>query len=196
MLKGFLTPVTKRHVERKILSTHPMHLYRIIQDVDSYSKFLPMCSHSKVLSNTHSNKNTNTQSKDGRSSSFQATLTVGMPPLFQETYVSDVFLNPTELTVETKSIQSKLFDSLRSKWKLSHIDGKDITDTSGDGYRCQVNFEVEMTVSDPFIIATLDEVLKQVAGRQVEAFEKRCRQVPVPNDILDLDLSLEPLPKQ
>jgi coenzyme Q-binding protein COQ10 len=170
MLKGFLTPVTKRHVERKILSTNPTHLYRIIQDVDSYSTFLPMCSHSKVLR----------RSPNGRS--FQATLTVGIPSLFQETYVSDVLLNPQELIVETKSIQSKLFDSLRSRWKLAEIkDGAH----KGD---CEVNFEVEMTVSDPLIMATLDEVLKQVACRQVDAFEKRCRQVPLPADLEELDL--------
>jgi coenzyme Q-binding protein COQ10 len=174
MFKGFLTPVTKRHVERKILSTNPSHLYRIIQDVDSYSKFLPMCSHSQVLR----------RSPNGRS--FQATLTVGMTSLFQETYVSNVLLNPQELIVETKSIQSKLFDSLRSRWKLAEIkDGA----RKGD---CQVDFEVEMTVSDHLIMATLDEVLRQVACRQVDAFEKRCRQVPA----LPVDLDKLDLPKQ
>jgi coenzyme Q-binding protein COQ10 len=170
MLRGFLSPVTKRHVESKILSTNPLHLYRIIQDVDSYSKFLPLCSHSQVLR----------RAPNGRS--FQATLTVGMPSLFQETYVSDVLLNPQELIIETKSIQSKLFDSLRSRWKLAEI-----KDGVHKGH-CQVNFEVEMTVSDPFIMATLDEVLRQVAGRQVDAFEKQCRQVPLPADLQELDL--------
>jgi hypothetical protein len=39
------------------------------------------------------------------------------------------------------------------------------------------------------IMATLDEVLKQVhvACRQVDAFEKRCRQLPLPADLEDLD---------
>jgi coenzyme Q-binding protein COQ10 len=182
MFKGFLTPVTKRHVERKILSTNPSHLYRIIKDVDSYSKFLPMCSHSQVLRSSRSPS----PSTNGRSS-FQATLTVGLPSLFQETYVSDVLLNPQELMVETKSIQSKLFDSVSSRWKLAEIkDGA----RKGD---CMVDFEVEMTVSDPFIMATLDEVLRQVASRQVDAFEKRCRQVP---QLSGVDLEELDLPKQ
>jgi hypothetical protein len=34
---------------------------------------------------------------------------------------------------------------------------------------CEVNFEVEMTVSDPLIMATLDEVLKQVATDKLDA---------------------------
>ena len=38
ILKSFLSPVTKRHVERQILNTPPLHLFRIIQDVDQYSK--------------------------------------------------------------------------------------------------------------------------------------------------------------
>jgi ribosome-associated toxin RatA of RatAB toxin-antitoxin module len=95
-----------------------------------------------------------------------------------------MLLNPQELIIETESIQSKLFDSLpRSRWKLAEIkDGAH----KGD---CKVNFEVEMAVSDPLIMATLDEVLKQVhvACRQVDAFEKRCRQLPLPADLEDLD---------
>jgi|UPI000581B3BB coenzyme Q-binding protein COQ10 len=168
ILRSFLSsPVTKRHTERKILQTHPIHLFRIIQDVDAYSKFLPLCSYSKILR----------KDNDGRS--FEATLTVGMPPFFQETYVSRVHVVPERWTVETQSIESKMFDSLRSQWTLSPVDGFENT-------QCKVDFQVEMTVSDPVIRGALDTVLRQVAERQVDAFEKRCREIPLPHDLLPL----------
>jgi hypothetical protein len=37
--RSVFSPVTKRHVERQILHTHPLHLLRIIQDVDQYSRY-------------------------------------------------------------------------------------------------------------------------------------------------------------
>lgn len=161
ILKAFLPAVTKSHAERRILPTHPMHLFRIIQDVDEYSQFLPLCTHSKVTS----------RSSDARS--FEATLTVGFPPLFRETYVSQVTLKPEIYTIETNSIQSKLFESLKSRWKL----------TERANNQCEVDFWVEMTVRDPLISATLDQVLRHVAVQQVTAFSERCQQVSVRDDL-------------
>lgn len=159
MLKALLPSVTRRHTERRIMQTDPRHLFRIIQDVDSYQGFLPLCSHSKVLQ------------RSPCGGSFDAALTVGLPPLFSEKYVSRVTVREKPfLTVETKSIESSLFDSLTSKWIL-----RDGADHTGG---CDVDFSVEMTVSDPVVAGVLDKVLQEVAGRQVEAFEKRCQQIP------------------
>jgi coenzyme Q-binding protein COQ10 len=169
MLKGFLRSVSRRHVERKILGTNPIHLFRIIVDVDQYSKFLPLCSHSKVLRRSDSG------------TQFDATLTVGLPPFFQDTYVSSVAVSPEDLTVTTISTQSKLFDSIESRWKLLPF--------PGDDSMCNVDFEVAISASDPLIVATLDQVLQEVAGRQVAAFEARCAALPLPTDI-------NPFPRQ
>ena len=145
-------------------------------------RFLPLCSHSKILRRAAPPIDENTTHR------FQATLTVGLPPFFQETYVSDVTVIPSKLTVETVSIESKLFDSLKSRWLLSPVEvaaGVDenngtIENSRSSGMnRCHIHFEVEMTVSDPIIKKTLDQVLQQVAGRQVEAFAERCRQIPI-----------------
>ena len=46
-----------------------------------------------------------------------------------------------------------------------------------DEVSCNVNVEVEIQVSNPLISFTLDKVLKDVAKKQVEAFEKRCREI-------------------
>jgi ribosome-associated toxin RatA of RatAB toxin-antitoxin module len=120
---------------------------------------------------------------------FEATLTVGLPPVFTETYVSAVTVNPQTLVVETKSIESRLFDALSSRWKLSHYKTDADEDECFDPnnrripeqqqYQCHVYFQVEMTVRDPLIQSTLDRVLEQIAGKQVEAFATRCQELPL-----------------
>ena len=169
LLKSLFAPVTKRHVESRVLrAVHPLHLFRIIQDVDRYKEFLPLCKESRVFN----------IASDGRS--FEGTLTVGMPPVFTETYTSKVRIFPETLTVTSESIQSTRFESLKSRWTLSKAEDEDQAVTA-----CHVDFEVEMTVSDPIIVNVLDQVLENVAGRQVEAFEKRCQDIPIPQAVLD-----------
>ena len=163
IFRGFLSPVTKRHVERKVLATQPLHLFRIIQDVDRYSEFLPLCTYSKV----------NKQLPQG----FEATLTVGLPPVFTETYTSQVTVIPDQMIVETTSLNGKYFDRLSSRWKLRPV-------VDEEQYQsCDVDFCVEITASDPVIVSTLDQVLEKIAGEQVRAFYQRCRQIPLPADL-------------
>jgi coenzyme Q-binding protein COQ10 len=156
MWKPFFSAVSKRHVERTILQTTPQQLFRIIQDVDSYSQFLPLCTESKILRKSSARE-------------FEAALTVGLPPLFTEKYVSRVRVEPETLTVQARSIESSLFEALDSKWILKEVDS--------DENLCYVHFEVEMSVSNPVIVNALDQVLREVAGKQVAAFEKRCQML-------------------
>ena len=93
-----------------------------------------------------------------------------MPPIFTEDFVSRVHVDPDNWIVDTKTIQSKLFDSLSSRWELTAVPDNDET--------VDVHFWMEMTVSDPIIVVALDQVLKEVAGRQVAAFEERCKVIP------------------
>lgn len=77
--------------------------------------------------------------------------------------------------MHAKSIESGLFEALDSKWILKEVDL--------DENLCDVHFEVEMSVSNPVIVSALDQVLREVAGKQVAAFEKRCHEMPmVPQD--------------
>lgn len=43
-----------------------------------------------------------------------------------------------------------------------------------------------MEVSDSVIVTVLDRVLQEVASRQVEAFEKRCEELQVPEDLIEV----------
>mmetsp|Transcript_30421 Transcript_30421/g.56159 ORF Transcript_30421/g.56159 Transcript_30421/m.56159 type:complete len:318 (-) Transcript_30421:136-1089(-) len=97
-------------------------------------------------------------------------------------------------SVEAKSIQSQLFDSLKSRWQLTLLNNNNNSSSTRDdddddddnnsakrhgNFNCGVHFEVEIGVSNPLISLTLDSVLEDVARRQVEAFESRCHEVPL-----------------
>jgi ribosome-associated toxin RatA of RatAB toxin-antitoxin module len=167
MLKSFLTPVTKRHTVRKVLGTHPLHLFRIVQDVDDYKNFLPLGAESKIIR----------LSPDGRS--FDGALTVAaFSSLFAEHCISRISVIPETLTIQTESFESTHFESLRSRWKLGQVE-------VNDEACCDVNFEVEMTASNPVIVNAPDRALQQIAGRQVGAFEKRCLEIAMPTDLIE-----------
>lgn len=201
-LPQLFTPTTKRHIEQQVLHNTNIHkLFRVIQDVDQYSTFLPLCTYSKIIPSSQRILN-----EDGRHY-FEATLTVGVPPFLQETYDSAVFIDHHNYTVETHSIKSQKFDSLKSFWKLSPSSLPTTTTaldhvTLGENTNpnlpnnihphsqhhpqipqpptavestTHVYFMVEMTVSDPFIVTTLDQLLVKVAKQQVEAFAQRCQ---------------------
>ena len=192
LFNNVTTPITKRHTQQKILSgILPLHLFRIIQDVDKYKDFLPLC--------TYSNIQKTSISHDGRT--FDGKLQVGISPLFVEEYTSRVTVIPETMTINANSIESKLFDNLRSQWILQEheeVVTKD-TDTTEkescsssssrssiiDSISCKVNFQVELTVSDPIIIGVLDQLLEQVGKKQVDAFEQRCHDIPIPTVVLD-----------
>ncbi|KAL7532079.1 hypothetical protein ACHAXR_005445 [Thalassiosira sp. AJA248-18] len=178
---------THRHVHQSILHRiNPKHLYQIINDVDQYQNFLPYCQESKILQ------------KSPCGTMYDAVLRVGLPglsklsssSLMEERYISRVRMMPPSdanrpmWTVEAKSIQSQLFDSLKSRWQLSiaeHDYENDDLSKALVNSSCNVNFEVEIQVSNPLISVTLDQMLKDVAKKQVEAFERRCREVPFDN---------------
>jgi coenzyme Q-binding protein COQ10 len=169
ILRNLFPSVTRKYTERKVLPTHPLHLFRIIQDVDKYERFLPLCHYSKIIR----------ISKDGRS--FDGKLKIGSK-YFSEEYVSRVTVIPETYTIETTSIESTKFESLKSRWTLGEVIKCDEERTE---IHCHVDFEVEMTVSDPVIVAVLDQVLQQVASRQVQAFEQRCRDIPIDYGLIE-----------
>jgi ribosome-associated toxin RatA of RatAB toxin-antitoxin module len=171
---------TRQVTESRLVRTSPAHFYKIICNVSEYSDFLPYCSKSQIL--RHSSCRT----------MFDAVLTVGYPPFFTETYVSRVTMKQSSVpwTVQTKSLQSTIINSISSTWKVypapllsNRNDGNNVAlplSTPRQGGEivqqeqcCYVELLVEMQVSDPLIISVLDQVLVQVASTQVEAFEKR-----------------------
>ena len=178
-------PVRHRHVVNKIVATTPQHLYNIVIDVDSYKHFLPFCKSSQILR------------KSDCGTLFDASLTIGvsnLPPLnaIEEEYVSRVRhiqqVSPNgkdEWIIEANSIRSNLFHGLSSSWQITSLDkdafvGDRPTSLGGEHGKqmTKVKFEVEMSVADPIISVALKKILESVAIQQMEAFEKRCKEIP------------------
>lgn len=183
-------PITKRHVVKKIVKTRPQHLFSIVTDVDSYRNFLPFCKDSKVLR------------RSDCGTMFDASLVVGIsdiPPFdrLEEQYISRVTQKHIqskedgnkEWIVEAQSIRSHLFDSLSSRWRITeyidttnsnHLNERETKDELN--IFSNVEFEVEISVADPIVIAALDHVLEGVAEQQVVAFERQCEDRPHVNN--------------
>jgi ribosome-associated toxin RatA of RatAB toxin-antitoxin module len=143
---------------------------------------------------------------------YDAVLRVGLPglsssSLVEERYISRVrMISPSVVEdtdgnmplwiVEAKSIQSKLFDSLKSRWQLAlednrynihdrgvmNLEDNTMTRHNTATSSCNVRFEVEIQVSNPLVSLVLDQVLKDVAKKQVDAFERRGNEIPFRQD--------------
>ena len=183
-----LNVVTKQHTVRKVVQTPPSHLYSVITDVDSYASFLPYCNYSKILQRSDCNTMFDAILKIGMNSP-QSTNTGSLLPdtdWMEEEYISRVKLYKGSITctrdsqetlpspwiVQAKSIQSQKFHSLSSEWKLTPQEQED--DTSS--HTTFVEFQVQMSVTNPLVALALDTLLEQVAQSQVEAFEVECRR--------------------
>lgn len=178
------TTTTQSHSiqNRFLTSIHPLHLFRIVQDVDRYQEFLPFCGHSEVFPDTISN--------GGRS--FEADLAVGLGPLFQTRYRSKITVDPDRLIISTVSGKSSsngmgvssgtMFEVLTSRWELFSVVIEQGSNADSTLIGTSVDFSVEMTVSDPMVETVLNNVLRQMAETQVQAFEERCLALPQPTD--------------
>lgn len=174
---SFFSSVTKQHVEQRLFRGIPAaHLFRIVQNVDAYKEFLPLCTESRVTQRISPHE-------------FYANLTVGMnagPLQLTETYTSHVTAQaqqPHQFVINAQSVQSsKWIEALSSQWKLTPQNltaAGTSNNTSRTPENVLVDFQVSLTTSDPIISQTLDQVLKHVAQQQVQAFEQRCRQLPI-----------------
>jgi coenzyme Q-binding protein COQ10 len=93
----------------KMVAHPPWHMYEVVADVKSYSRFLPFCTRS-VLTRRY---------PDG---DFDAQLAIGFQ-LFHETYTSRVTVDPRQRTVSATLVESDVFRSLQSHWRLLPIHG-------------------------------------------------------------------------
>lgn len=184
---------TKRHTERRVLrGITPEKLFSVIIDVNRYQEFLPLCFRSQIQERTRMNKH---KLDSLEKEEFDAFLKIGitlpssipahlLPVDLSEEYVSRVKVDPFEMCVETSSVdgsvKNELFDSIRSGWKLRDIhalSSRKLDDPCPHEVGVEVEFDVEICVSNPVVAGVLDHVLQEVAGRQVKAFDERCRWI-------------------
>lgn len=203
---------SKYHIIKCIFPTPAHHLFNIVTDVNNYSNFLPFCKSSQIM--RWSNCGT----------MFDASLRVGLIEansnkkcinnswllldypssfLMEEEYISRVKtrvnrnlkgIGRTQWMVETKSIDSKFLDKIKSRWTINELKTSKrdppysefpdliITNNQKKSKKmhswCKVKFELEMKVSNPIIRSFIDKLVEEVANIHILAFERRCSDVP------------------
>lgn len=149
----------------------PGPLYDLVADIDSYSSFVPYCSHSIVTRWSAPNPNT------GRKYPILADLHVGWGG-FDEVFTSQLRCIPGE-SVEATSGEttpggsgpnaSAVFRSLVTRWSVRSIKGSPAP-------RSEIHLSIDFQFTNPLYGALSAAVSDKVAAMMVEAFEKRARE--------------------
>jgi coenzyme Q-binding protein COQ10 len=168
----------------------------LIADVDSYSKFIPYCTDSKVIE-------WSAEDADGKRWPAKADLTVGWGG-YEETFTSKLLCAPhsalealggdaqptiqRELlkhhssTINAPSTANNIFTSLSTRWTIRPFhykppSGHPQTDKAvyPSQDQTEVNLDIKFQFSNPVYAALSKAVAPKVAAMMIEAFEKRAR---------------------
>lgn len=161
-------------------------LYDLIVDVDSYSTFLPFCSHSRVTARSAPDA-----AAGGTRWPTEGELTVGYGPITQS-YTSRIVCVPGR-SVEALSGNEELaavaakdggknpFKQLVTKWTVEdavapvRVGGQGDTRDQKQSWT-RVDLDMRMRLEDPFLQMMLSKVTGETAEKMIEAFEKRVRE--------------------
>ena len=157
-------------------------------DVDSYNKFIPFCTSSKVLSRKEPLKDL----KIPDAFNMDAELTVGFLS-FTESYVSKVTCSPydsvkvslsscgaphppsTNTIHSLKAVASSsthLFKTLETTWKFEPV-----VNASGGKESALVKYDIAFAFANPLHAVISAKFFRQVSGLMMRAFEDRCEEV-------------------
>jgi len=192
--------------ERKILPYKKSELYNIVVDVESYPRFLPFCTDTRVLSRSPF------VTKGGNKSAIkmQAELTVGFMA-FTESYTSDVTCIPNLSVEAVASSSTTLFKNLSTVWSFqpassrsphsskqaplsaptrSNAHSRTFTSTttdsedpeSSDNGPTLVTLDLTFCFANPVHAAVSAAFFGQVSRMMVGAFEERCLEIYGPGE--------------
>lgn len=139
-------PIVKRS---RTVSYSCEQMFRLVNDVDNYSQFLPYCTESKV----------NHRDED----EVQATLLIGAVGM------SKSFTTRNRLQIN-KMIEIRLVDG-----PFSHLEGFWRFDEVENG--CQISFDLEFEFKGKIFSSLLGPVFEQVTDKMVDAFCERAQEV-------------------
>ncbi|CEH13871.1 Oligoketide cyclase/lipid transport protein [Ceraceosorus bombacis] len=136
-------------------------LHALVEDVPSYSSYLPFCTSSTILGPSTSSARDPPNSK-----AFLAQLSIGFKG-FSESYTSRVVSVP-EKSVEATA-QSDLFEHLHTRWTFTPLP----TDPS----RTRVDFQVSFAFHNPLHALVAGNVCRSMAGDMIAAFKRRAEKI-------------------
>ncbi|KXX83173.1 Coenzyme Q-binding protein COQ10, mitochondrial [Madurella mycetomatis] len=204
---GQQPPPPKTLRARRTLPYPAAQIYTLIADIDSYSAFLPHCTHSQVTSWT----TTAAGAGAGGASSpqrhpAQADLTVGWGP-FTQTYTSRVYCVPGEVVEAVsgdaepsldggvlrragyqvdggaagrgpKTADGGIFKSLVTRWTVKPVAGRANAGGGGEGGEStEVTLSVTFQFANPALGFAVGQVADDKVDEMVEAFEERARRL-------------------
>jgi ribosome-associated toxin RatA of RatAB toxin-antitoxin module len=136
----------RRIARSAIVDCSAQQMYDLVEDIESYPKFLPWCTAAHVR-----------ERSAGRT---VATLEIGMPPIPQS-------FTTENTNVPGKSIDLRLlhgpFRKFDAHWKFAPL---------GPG-GAKIEFTIAYEFADPILAVALDPLFEGIAGTMVDAFTRR-----------------------
>tara|TARA_S200000501_G_scaffold94519_1_gene87879 strand:+ start:55559 stop:55987 length:429 start_codon:yes stop_codon:yes gene_type:complete len=131
---------------KKYLEFPSEFLYDVMRDVNSYSKFIPGCNFSKIIS--------------GSNEKFIAKLNLKYLLMSGE-FISEVSCDKKKLTIISRGIDGP-FHSLMNKWQFKK---------KGDGsiVKLNITIDLENKIFEKILKKNIDKILLQI----IHSFEKR-----------------------
>ncbi|OJA14685.1 hypothetical protein AZE42_02407 [Rhizopogon vesiculosus] len=178
-------PATQTYHERKIFPYGRRDLYNLVADVNSYPRFVPYCTGSRILEQG--------VDQDGVVT-MDVEIMVGFLA-FKESYVSRVTCRPYESVQAEASTSTHLFKTLQTIWRFQpassasphpsnypplHGDARNpaaADSHSPDAGPTLVTLDLAFAFENPLHSAVSATFFGKVSALMVQAFEERCMAV-------------------
>lgn len=146
--------------ETKVLPYTQKQLYDVVSNVESYPRFIPYCSGSRILERQ--------PLEDGKHF-MKAELTVGFKP-FNVSYTSHVTCIPDSFVEAVAAPSaSNTFKTLSTVWRFKPA--------QGDPQSTLVTIDLAYAFTNPLHAAAMSAVFGKEPNIMIHAFEKRCAHV-------------------
>lgn len=130
-------------------------LFNIVAEVENYQNFIPYCTRSIVTSRASSKR-------------FTADLTMGIPPLLEETCTALVTLTSPTL-VKSVYVRGNLFNFMETIWKFS-------PGPNGDPKSCTFDFSMSFEFRSPLHTHLSQILFDKVVEKMVDAFSAEAKR--------------------
>ena len=131
---------------KKYLEFPSEFLYDVMRDVNSYSKFIPGCNFSKIIS--------------GSDEKFIAKLNLKYLLMSGE-FISEVTCDKKKLIIISRGVEGP-FHSLMNKWQFKKKD-------HGSIFKLNIRIDLENKIFEKILKKNIDKILLQI----IHSFEKR-----------------------
>jgi len=137
-----------------LVAQPPARLFALLNDIESYPRFIPWCTHAKVLSQSERE--------------IVATIGVRQGPLHSE------FTTRNELEPDTRILMHLVdgpFKMLEGEWLLTPI-------TVNEGTGCRVQLTMKFAFKNALTAVLFEQKFAETASALMDAFVARARTLP------------------